>query len=162
MTTLGFPKRNKFSAVKIKDGARTYDSKLEAAVGQILHLREKAKEISDIKHQVVVHLTRAQISYRADYSFFDVKTKSTVHVEAKGVEGERWRVIKNLWKFYGPTVLEIWKGTAANPLLAEVIIPRDPVKSEGSLVKCYRCQCYAQEAIVLFNVNGLVVCHVCA
>lgn len=111
-------KKNKFKAARTNG----FSSKLENAVHEILLLREKAGEISDIKCQQSVKLTEAQISYRTDFSFV-TKDNKTCWVEAKGYEGETWRLKKKLWKYYGPGPLEIYKGSFTKPFLDEVIIP---------------------------------------
>lgn len=112
--------RNKYRATKTADG---YGSKLESAVGQILLAKERLGELSDIKRQQTVRLTEAQITYRADFSYTETITGKTVWVEAKGVELERWRMIKKLWGHYGPGRLEIYKGNYRAPKLVETIEP---------------------------------------
>lgn len=110
---------NKYGAKKSGD----FPSKLEASVYQLLLLREKAKEISEIKRQVRVELTDACIATKVDFSFTENSTGQTVFCEAKGVETERWNLIKRLWRFYGAGPLEIFKGTYMRPQLVETIIP---------------------------------------
>jgi hypothetical protein len=109
--------KNKYSAVA-KDG---FPSKLEAAVYDILLLREKAKEIKDIRRQVRVELTKAAIAAKIDFAFIDVRSGETVYCEAKGSDTERWILIKRLWPHYGPANLEIFKGRYTRPQLVEII-----------------------------------------
>jgi hypothetical protein len=90
-------------------------------VGDLLKLRVKAGEIRELREQQTVRLTRAQIAYKADFSYVDCETGKTVWVEAKGVQGERWRIIKRLWVEYGPGPLEVWMGRHQSPELVEVI-----------------------------------------
>lgn len=108
----------KFKNKRTADG---YASKIEATVGAILELKQKAGEIKDLKRQPQVFLTAAQITYRPDFKYTDSKTNIDVYVEVKGVETERWRVIKKLWTRYGPGDLEIWKGTHKYPKLVETL-----------------------------------------
>lgn len=112
-------KKHKYGAIKYAG----FDSKLEAAVYQILKFREKAKEITDIKCKQTVHLTRADISWCIDFSFIDLKSGELMYCEAKGVQDKRYMIVKKLYKFYGPAALEIWKGTWQSPYLEETIIP---------------------------------------
>jgi hypothetical protein len=123
----GIPKRgfrgNKFGARKVKHDNHTFDSRLEFAVYSILKLREKAGELSDIQVKDTVYLTDARISYKADFAATDTKTGQRIWFEAKGLIGERWRVIRKLWSVYGPGHLEVWVGTHQKPRLDKVIIP---------------------------------------
>lgn len=115
------------------DAPRT--SKLERAVYQILLLREKAGEISDIRQQESVLLgyeeivnartlkrrTRA-IRWKVDFSFFDRYKLTRVYCEAKGVETSLYRKQLRLWREgAGPGELEIWKGNYRRPTLTEVV-----------------------------------------
>jgi hypothetical protein len=116
---ISFNRPSKYRAVKSGD----FPSKLEAAVHQILLLRQKAGEITDIKRQVRVELTKAAIATKVDFSFIDVKTGTVTFCEAKGVKTERYRLIERLWRFYGPSPLEVYGGNYRNPKLMEVIVP---------------------------------------
>ncbi len=111
--------KSKFNA-RSSDG---FPSKLEKAVYDLLLLREKAKEIKDIKRQVRVELTRAAIATKVDFSFTYVRDGSTGYAEAKGPETERWIIIKKLWAKYGPAPLEIFKGRHTNAQLVEIVVP---------------------------------------
>lgn len=108
--------KNKYKA-EATDG---FPSKLEKAVHDLLLLRQRAKEIKDIKRQVRVTLT-AGIASKIDFSFLEIETNETVYCEAKGMSTERWTMIKKLWRSYGPSKLEIWGGTYKRPRLMEII-----------------------------------------
>lgn len=101
----------------------SHRSKLEAAVCQLIWLREKAGEIQHLQHEVHVYLTRARIGYVADFKCRDVKSGGEFFVEAKGYANDRWPTIKKLYKFYGPGTLEVWTGTHRRPVLSETIVP---------------------------------------
>lgn len=104
---------NKYGAVKVKDGGNTYDSRGEHEMHQTLRLMERAGLIKDIiHHPPAVALTRF-VNYRPDFKFYDIKRETFVYVEFKGVIGERYRVIKNLWREFGQVPLQEWhkKGT---------------------------------------------------
>ena len=90
---------------------------------QILLLRERAKEITDIKCQTAVELTAAKIRTKMDFSYVVIASDERIWVEAKGVETERWRMIEKLWRFYGPGKLEIWKGRFEKPTITDLIDP---------------------------------------
>lgn len=111
MYTPAYPKRNKFNAKKIRDcnGVVVADSKAERDF--LLHylaLREKAGEIKDITKWPTVKMTPF-ISWKLDYSYIEVDTGELIYTDVKGVEGERFRILKNLWKTVGTTTLEIAK-----------------------------------------------------
>jgi len=112
-----FKKRGKFGAIRTNGFA----SKLESAVHDILKLKEHGGEIFEVVCQSPVELTDANIRYKADFRYTDKKTGEYVWVEAKGAEGDRWRLIKKLWPHYGPGRLEVWRGTYRYPKLIEVI-----------------------------------------
>jgi hypothetical protein len=117
-------RRHKFGATRVKTPGQTFDSKLEAAVFQILLLREKAGEIKNIRSQVTLRLTRANIGYRCDFVATDCVTGQDFGIEGKGdYPNAVWDLKKRLYKFYGPFKLEIWKGSHTNPQLIEVITP---------------------------------------
>ncbi len=99
-------------------------SKLEAAVEQMLFLREKAKEISDIRSQVTVYLTKAEVVYKPDFQFVMNATGVVWFCEAKGFQTPEWRIKRRLWTVYGPGPLEIWTGHWRRPALTETIVPR--------------------------------------
>lgn len=119
---------NKYNPESTKIDGHFCASKLEASVGQILHLREKAKVINDIRYQVQTWLTDARIGWKVDFSFWERSDEQRVYCEAKGIETSDYRIKLKLWRVYGPGPLEIWKGTYQNPQLVEVIYPRQ-VKS---------------------------------
>lgn len=115
----GFQKRGKFGAIRTNG----MSSKLEAAVHQILLIREKAGEISDIQQQCAVDLS-CGIKWKVDFSFLNNFSGEKVWAEAKGVETERYRICLKLWRGgNGPGKIEIWKGDYRRPTCVEIITP---------------------------------------
>jgi hypothetical protein len=98
-------------------------SKLEAAVCQLIHFREKAGELKLLQVQDHIALSAAKIGYIPDFKCEDALTKSPFWLEAKGFANDRWPILKKLWKAYGPGKLEVWGGTYLRPTLMETIIP---------------------------------------
>lgn len=129
-------KKNRFgnTAKRVKTPGQAFDSKLEAAVFQILKLREKAGEIKNIRSQVTLRLTRANIGYRCDFVATDCATGEDFGIEGKGdYPNEVWAIKKRLCKYYFPlSRLEIWTGSHNNPKLTEIIVPEplDPHRPE--------------------------------
>jgi hypothetical protein len=115
--------KNKYGAKRTTIAGQSFPSRVEAAVFQLYALRERASEISDLTRYSTVFLSDARISYKPDWSYIDLGTGLRNYVEVKGVETERFRLIKKLWRAYGPGPLEIWKGSWQKPYLSEVIIP---------------------------------------
>lgn len=119
--------KNKYRAKKVEKAGTWFDSKLESAVHDLLLLREKAGTISNIrvKHKIVFNDT--DISWNIDFSFIDLASGDIIFCEAKGLETADYKIKKKLWQTHGHGVLEVWKGTAARPVLAETIITK-PLK----------------------------------
>lgn len=84
---------------------------------------EQGGEISDLRCQVRVSLTRAKIIFIPDFSVFDKALGETVFVEAKGRELEPYRIKRKLWTVYGPGLLRVYKGTKTKFKLFEEIRP---------------------------------------
>jgi hypothetical protein len=106
-----FPKGNKFNAKKIRDcdGKIVADSKAERDF--LIHyfaIKEEAGLVKHICKWPTVHLTE-YINWKLDYKYFDCKIDQWIYTDVKGVEGERFRVLKALWKTIGPSILEIAK-----------------------------------------------------
>jgi hypothetical protein len=126
--TFRFPKRNMtreadYGAKRVEHAGRSFMSKLEAAVFDLLSLREKAGEIRNLRCQVHIYLSEARIGYIPDFGFEFVATSEPGFAEAKGFESDIWKLKKRLWKAYGPGPLEIWKGSHKKPKLIETVYP---------------------------------------
>ena len=111
---------NKFGAKRVQYDNFTFASKLEASVYQLLKLDPN---IEIVQCQARVKLTKAEIVYIPDFKCLDKTTNETFYVEAKGIEGERYIIIRKLWKFYGECPLIVYKGSHLNPRLYETITP---------------------------------------
>jgi hypothetical protein len=102
-----------------------FPSKLEKAVYELLVLREKAGEISDIRRQVSLVLQdgpqNVKITWRIDFAYTDKKNQTTTYCEAKGVETETYRLKLKLFRKNPLGRLEIWKGSYKKLYLDEVI-----------------------------------------
>ena len=109
-------------AKRVHHAGYSFASKLESALYDQLWWRQKAKEITEIKVQATVYLTKAEIKYIPDFKV-TLADGSTEYHEAKGLEASKWPMVKKLWKHYGPAPLYIWKGTHERLVLSETIIP---------------------------------------
>ena len=113
-------KVNKYGAVR----SNGFASKLENAVFLILQQMEKDGEIKDLRCQHPVELTLSKIRTKVDFSYTGCIDGRQYFVEAKGIETERWKIIKKLWKFYGSATLIIYKGNFRYPKIDEIIEPQ--------------------------------------
>lgn len=120
---------NRFTNQRIKGYQRTefngrsFHSKMEAAHYANLLLLERAKEVSNIRFQVRIKLSKAEIVSIVDFLVFDERKKKDVYHEVKGFETPEWRLKRRLWKAYGPGPLEIYSGSHTSIKLKETIIP---------------------------------------
>jgi len=121
-------KKHKYSAQKTIVNGIAFGSKLEAAVYNILLIREKAGEIKNIKMQDAIILKEkcqecgdGPVSWKVDFSFIDSKSGEKIYCEAKGIETSDYKRRKRHWKKHPPAKLEIWKGAYNRPMLHEVI-----------------------------------------
>ena len=134
-----FPKKNKFNAKRTLHGGRWYDSKLEADYRKELELRVEAGDIFDLEDQPKVVLTRAGISYKADFKF--TEDGHPVWVDVKGVEADRFRLIKKLWRYYGPGLLRVIKRKGTKFYTAQEIMTVEYKKEleYQNLIKHFMC-----------------------
>lgn len=114
-------KKNKYSAKRVNG----FSSKLEHAVYELLKTKEKLGLISDIKCQQSVVLQEGgreqRITWRVDFSYFDLSSKELVYVEAKGLETDVYKLKLKLWLAKRPYRLEIYKGSYRRPHLVQTI-----------------------------------------
>lgn len=101
------------------DGIK-FPSRLEAEVYIYLKHEEKQGCLKILDRQVTVVLTKAKIRYRPDFKI-QYAHGPISFVEAKGVETERFKLIKQLWRVYGPEPLEIFKKKNGRIQLVECI-----------------------------------------
>lgn len=114
--------KNKYKNKRVSNDFHSFASQLEKAVYEFLALRQKNGEITDLACQPIIYLTDAAILYKPDFQFFEKDL--LMHAEAKGMETPEWRIKRRLWMYYGPSPLEIYKGSANNFVLHETIIPK--------------------------------------
>jgi len=110
-------KHNKFNAKKSTNplpelAGRRFDSQLERNRATELVLLQRAKDIRNLRFQEMVYLTAERIGFRCDF-YYEERVKPRVfrpvYEDAKGFETPRWRIIKRLWKHYGPGKLRVTK-----------------------------------------------------
>jgi hypothetical protein len=110
-------KKNKYGNIIIRDpltGKKAYDSKLERDYHIELTYREKAGEIKMVEQWPSVQLL-PDIRYKPDFKYTEVATGDEVWIDTKGVIGERYRIIRKLWRLFGPGVLlEVTRGYRSN------------------------------------------------
>ena len=118
-----FKGQNKYNARRSKCAlGHNHGSAFEAAVCATLQLRERAGEIRDIKTQVRIHLV-GKLFWNIDFQYTDCATGEICFAESKGFETQRYVAQKQAYSGCRKERLEIYKGSAIRPYVAEVIKP---------------------------------------
>lgn len=115
--------RHKYKAVRTETDGYSFASKLEAGLYGLLAKRVKDGELSQLKCQVEVRLSRAGIIYKPDFSAFEKAFDAVSYFEAKGFDTPAWQIKLKLFRTYGPGRLYVYKGSARCLTLHETIIP---------------------------------------
>jgi len=102
---------------------RRFDSQLERSVGEWLAARQMNGEISDLRFQVQVKLTRAAVGWRIDFSY--IENGRLYYHETKGFGSEPYKIKLRLFRVYGDAPLRISKGSAARHKIVETVYPSD-------------------------------------
>jgi hypothetical protein len=113
-------RKNKYGAKRTIVDGQSFPSQGEANWYLIQRWREKIGDISEFQRHGTVRLGEAKISYKPDGNF--MKQGKRAWGEYKGVETDRFRIIRKLWLAVGPGHLEIWKHNP--PRLVETLIPQ--------------------------------------
>lgn len=108
MKTTRYRQGNKFNAKKTRGytSGKIYDSKAERDRAEVLKLDEAAGKISEFEEQPKVNLTKFH-TYKPDYVYLE--NGRVVFEDCKGVESDRFKINKKLWRERGPGVLRISK-----------------------------------------------------
>jgi len=110
-------KPSKYKAIR----TRGYASRIEAERADQLALLERAGAISNVTYNKSVQLGPDR-KYKPDFRY--VQNGQTIWEEVKGVETDRYRDNKKLWRKYGPGLLRIVKrGTGGRLVVTEEIVP---------------------------------------
>src|SRR5262249_17343035 len=110
-------KPNKYKAQRTALG---FPSKLEESHYADLLFREKAGLVREIERYPSIKLT-SRVTWKAGFKCFDLSLGEYVIEESKGIECERFRIIKQLWPDFGPMLLRIYKGRDGRVWCAEEI-----------------------------------------
>jgi len=110
--------------------ARSFGSQLERSVARWLAARQMNKEISDLKFQTTVHLSRADIRWRVDFSY--VEKGQLYYHEAKGRDIPPYPTKLKLYRIYGPAPLRISKGSAKKHRIVETVFPKDYLEGKNA------------------------------
>ena len=113
----------KYKSKAVNADDKYFPSKFEAAVYQVLYLRQKSGEFDEIERQVQIELT-AGITHKVDF-VAKKNGERVLLIEAKGFEDNAWQLKKKLYKKFTKLPLEIWKGTHSKPFLSETILPKN-------------------------------------
>lgn len=80
-----------------------FASKIEAERAQYLELKQKAHAISDLETQPGSITLAKAVRYKADAYYKEYGIE--IWEDTKGVITDRYRIIKSLWKHWGPGIL---------------------------------------------------------
>ena len=108
MKTTRYRQGNKYNAQKTKGftSGRMYDSKAERDRAEFLKVDETEGRISAFSEQPKVTLTKFH-TYKPDYVYLE--NDRLVFEDCKGVESDRFKINKKLWRERGPGVLRVSK-----------------------------------------------------
>lgn len=106
-------KPNKYNAKKTEVDGIVFDSKLEASRWEVLQLRLKAGQISELERQIAFDLhagVKIRIGmYRADFQYLNANGEKIIE-DTKGVETALFRWKKKHFEIeYAPQVIKIVK-----------------------------------------------------
>lgn len=94
------PKGSKYKNKRLNVDGFTYDSKAEAHYGELLRIREKAGEVSNIERQKPFQLIAVNGesigSYKADFVFWDKLVNRQRVVDVKGIRTPVFSLKKKL------------------------------------------------------------------
>ena len=91
---------HKYNATRSIDSrGMAHPSKVEAEYISLLYILEKAGEIVGLRQQVGLRV--GAISYKPDFLYNVPRLNKWVVGDVKGFEGERFRLVCQLWKSYG-------------------------------------------------------------
>lgn len=116
-------KWHKYGAKRTIINGESFPSQLEANVVSYHRMLEKEGKIKDFTRKATVRWDSIGISYKPDGKYTCIASFNSVWIEAKGMETDRWRMIKKIWKHIGPGKLEIYKANSRGIYLAETIEP---------------------------------------
>lgn len=91
-----------------------------------LQSMERGGAITELERQPLFYLTKARISYRADYSYTEEGRR--IIEDFKGVQTPRFKLICRLWKHYGPHLLRITGSKRGRFVVTDEIEPEDGEK----------------------------------
>ena len=103
---------------------RSFPSKLERDRACELVMLQRDGQIDGLDFQVQLWLTDADIGYKPDFAYR--QDGRIVFEETKGFDTDRWRIIKKLWRYYGPGLLRILKRGAHGRIVVAQEIMGEP------------------------------------
>lgn len=120
-------KKNKFQAVKAFQHGRTWASKLELAVYEMLLMMERGGKLKDIKCQVTVRFHtyhHGSILMIPDFSAIELPSNELIFIEAKGIRTSSYIRKEKAWGVCGPGRLFVYGGAWQRPKLMKIVEPK--------------------------------------
>lgn len=108
----GASRKHKYNAVSSHCAqGHFHASKGESGRCDTLHLLQKAKEIKGLEIHPTVEIVTG-MKYKPDFTYYDHGKR--IFEDFKGVETDRFRIIKKLWPHHGTGTLRISGAKKAN------------------------------------------------
>lgn len=116
---------HKYNAKSTVVDGKHFPSQLEAAVYAYLKNLVKMGIKSNLRLQYSVRMPSAGIGWKCDFAVDNEFGELELN-EAKGFADREYVLKMKLYRagYFGLAPLQIWKGSAAKPYVAEVIIPK--------------------------------------
>lgn len=111
------------SSLFTKLAGRSFQSTIERKRAELLCIREDAGEISGLRFQPEYFLTDAEIGYHADFEYQE--NGRTIVEEVKGFRTERWKLIRRLWRVYGPHLMKVVTRNRRGQWREQSIMPKE-------------------------------------
>jgi hypothetical protein len=121
--------KNKFNAKPCVIDGIPFPSTAEGDCYLMLKLLVQAGEYRDLQCHVLTKFPIAGLTHKTDFKVWDVKRDEPLWIEYKGMEDQRWRDIKKIWRHCGPGRLKVYKGYGLRMQLVEEIIPKDHMEA---------------------------------
>jgi hypothetical protein len=106
---------------------RHYKSTVQFERLEALRFCQIAGVIADLQEEQTITLMPG-VTYQADACYFDVQFGERITEEVKGKEGERWRLVRNVWRLVGPTWLLVVKRNRDGAIVVTQRIPPGPYR----------------------------------
>lgn len=93
---------------------RSFGSRLEAAIAEMLCMQVRTGTIARLKFQTTVTLEPSKIRWKADFAYIETSTGIEWVHEAKGFQDRRWKLVHDQLRLHRPLNVRISYGVVKN------------------------------------------------